>query len=172
MKEKRNRILSPVCALAVCILLFFPWGQANIGGRVRLGKDFSNPIEVEGSYPRGVARALANFSNEIDGFQEQCELFELIIMAVLIFLSVMELIYAVCAAMRLEMAHAIGVAAEVFVLLVVLSAIGIGLFCRERTFTIAGHFQVVTSIHLSLSAFLIIPIELVGKHVFTAKKFD
>lgn len=176
----KYKVISILLTVANCVLLFLPWGTAKAGGEVKLAKTYSNPILVEGSYPRGVAAAVKRFSDELDGFQEQCELVEMILMMILIFLAVMEILYGISLLASFEMSHALGIVAGCLTAAVALAGIMAGLVWRNGTIDINAHFRIVTVIRLNVVPFLIILIEILGKCVIprtdkkhcTDKKID
>lgn len=163
--NSKGKVSGLLLTVVICILLFVPWGYARVGGQMYIRAGFSNPIWVEGAYPRGVAEALNNFSDEIDGFQEQCELVGLAIMSVLIFMAVLELVYALCVVLGIELMQVIGIVAEIPVLIACGATVILGLVCRERAFPVTEAFQIVVDIRLNAVPFLIILIEIVGKQI-------
>lgn len=165
-----RRILPSVLALLSCFLLFSSWGDTQLGGEIYLREGYSNPITVKGTYLRGVAQSVEQLSQELNGFQEQAELAGLCIMTVLIFLTVLELIYAVIGVFQLDMSRSLGIVTEILVLAVMVLAVGLGIL--EPTISFAdGGFRIITKVQLNAVPFLIIVFEILGKNVF-AKKID
>lgn len=169
---KRKRLISSVLIILVCIGLFLPWGEAGFGGEIRIGESYSNPVWVKGSYPRGAAGSLKEFSDELQGFQRECEWMELMVTVVLIFLAVLELAYAVCTLTGLEAGHYIGIVAEILVLAVLAAGIILALAYGDSTIKLGKYVRVVTEIHLNGIPFLLVLLEIAGKHVCSVKKFD
>lgn len=171
MKRKR-KILSIILSLLTCILLFCSWGEAEFGGEVKLGKIYTDPVGVEGAYPRGVFESLETFSEEIDGFQEQCELFGMILMSVFIFLVVLELFYIIFCVVGFDGAYYMGIVTEVLVILVVLLGVILAYVFGDSKIAINDHFRLVSEIEVNLIPFFMILFELVGKNLCAVKKFD
>lgn len=169
MKHAR-RFLPSLLALLNCILFFVSWGSTRLGGEIHLRQDYSNPIVVKGTYLRGVTQSIEELSQELNGFQEQAELAGLCIMTVLIFLTVLELIYAATAVFGLGMSRSLGIVTEILVLAVMVPAIVTGIMEPVISFADGG-FRIVTEIRLNVIPFLIILSEILGKNVF-AKKID
>lgn len=163
-----TRILPAVFAAVVCILLFLPWGSIWLGGEFKVGDGYTNPIVVEGSYPHGFARAVKTFSEDLNGFQEQCELLSLILMSLCVFLSVLEVFYAVCSLLDNQMKKAMGLTAEISVLVVVAIFLIFAIIYKNGTISFGEYFRIHTKISLNPALFFIVLLEAAGKHILPA----
>lgn len=170
--QKRKRIISAIVILLVCIGLFLPWGQARLEGAIKVGEVYSNPIWVEGAYPRGIANSLKEFSNELAGFQNECEMVEMGIMMVLIFLATLDLIYVVCMLAGTSVSYYIGIIAECLVVLLLVAAILLAFMYQNDTLKFGEKFRIVTNIRLNIVPFLLVLFEIIGKNACSAKKID
>lgn len=170
--QRRKKGLSAFLIILVCIGLFLPWGEAGFGGEIKIGESYSNPIWIRGSYLRGAAAALKELSNELEAFQRECGLAEQVILAVLLFLAVLECSYVVCILAGVRAGYYIGMVSEILVLAVLVLAIVLALLYQNGGFGLGKYVRVVTDIHLNAMPFLLIFLEITGKQVCSVKKFD
>lgn len=163
-----TRILPALLAVAVCMMLFLPWGSIRLGGEFKIREDYTNPIVVEGSYPHGFAKAMKTFSDELNGFQEQCEILSLILMSLCVFLSVLEVFYVVCCFLDNQMKKAMGLTAEIAVLFIVAIFLVFAFVYKDGAISFGEYFRITTKISLNASLFLIIICEVAGKQILPA----
>ncbi len=163
-----TRILPVFLAGTVCLLLFLSWGRIRLGGEFKIGDDYTNPIVVEGGYPHGFAKAVKTFSDELNGFQEKAELLSLVLMSLCVFLCVLEVFYAVCCLLDIRMRRAMGLTAEIAILLTAAVFLIFAVIYKDGAIAFGNYFRITTEISLNASLFLIIICEVAGKQLLPA----